>query len=594
MTKKSKTCSLFYQTIIKIVNDSFLKKLQSNSISGADNCDRDPRQVSSGHYVNILPTPLSMPRYIAHSSSLFKVLGFNEEIASSEDFLKFFSGDLEAVLEGCKSSKDIIHSTGWATGYALSIMGQELYSQCPFQNGNGYGDGRAISVLELKLKNKEKSRWEFQLKGAGRTPYCRGGDGRAVLRSSVREFVVSEAMASLGVPTTRALSLIMSDDEMISRPWYSEGSTSQEPDVMVDNFAAITTRASSSFLRVGQIELFGRRARKKEHPAAMKELKDIVQFSIETEYPEIKIKSKDLVEEVLIFVEAFGKKLSSLVAHWIRVGFCQGNFNSDNCSIGGFTLDYGPFGFMEEFDPNYQPWTGGGFHYSFLQQPKAAIQNFKMLCIAVIPILTESEGNKEICLERLQKLLDDFPAVMTSAVQETFSLKMGLKKFDQTLYDSLLKTMTFTESVSIDWTIFWRKLSDLPRKGIELRDAFYENRKDEVQFDHSSDLRLVEDEWTKWLGLWNEVLKKEGLDSELVSKKMKTVNPKYVPREWMLIKAYKEAGEQKRFGEIHNLQKLFDCDPYAEQSSEMKAKYDKKVDEKWRNLGGCSKMSCSS
>ncbi|MDC0255634.1 protein adenylyltransferase SelO family protein [Bacteriovoracales bacterium] len=581
--------------------------------------------------MELAPTPLPAPQYVAHSTTLFRELGLSEELATTQDFVKFFSGDLKAIVEAHQSGEKVqnessnnfrkLHTTGWASGYALSIMGEELYHQCPFQNGNGYGDGRAISILELKLPiisapkmffgtrgNHRPSQWEFQLKGGGRTPYCRGADGRAVLRSSVREFIVSEAMASLGVPTTRALSLIVSKSQKIARPWYSEGSRSEEPDVMLENAAAITTRVSSSFLRVGQIELFGRRARKNEHPNAMKELKDIVSFAIQNEYLEIDLAegmaldALNFNEKILMFVESFGKRLAKLVGHWIRVGFCQGNFNSDNCSIGGFTLDYGPFGLMEKFDQNYQPWTGGGLHYSFLQQPNAAVQNFKMLCVAVRPLLADGSDGEKKSLEQLEKLLQDFPNVMKAAVQHTFSLKMGLKKFSPHLYESLMKTMNSTPDISVDWTIFWRKLSNIPKEGVELRDAFYDNTTGEKNVNSNAAFKFAAEEWTKWLVQWHDVLKKENLDSsssanidlETVSGKMKGVNPKYIPREWMLIKAYRDASDLSDFKEIHTLQQLFDNDPYAEQTPEMEAKYYKKVDQNLCNLGGYSKMSCSS
>ena len=151
---------------------------------------------------------------------------------------------------------------GWATGYALSIYGTEYTQQCPFGTGNGYGDGRAISVFEGLFNGK---RMEMQLKGGGPTPYCRGADGRAVLRSSVREFLAQEFMDALGIPTSRSFTLYVSKSEIVRRPWYSKGSKYFEPDIMVDNQAAITTRVAPSFLRVGQIELFARRVRNNAH-----------------------------------------------------------------------------------------------------------------------------------------------------------------------------------------------------------------------------------------------------------------------------------------------------------------------------------------
>ena len=167
---------------------------------------------------------------------------------------------------------------GWATGYALSIYGTELIQQCPFGTGNGYGDGRAISVFEGLF---EGQRWEMQLKGGGPTPYCRGADGRAVLRSSVREFLAQEFMHALGVPTSRSLTLYLSRSETVRRPWYAPNSRSFEPDILVDNATAITTRVAPSFLRVGQLELFARRVRAGAHPAALSELRMIVAHLIE-------------------------------------------------------------------------------------------------------------------------------------------------------------------------------------------------------------------------------------------------------------------------------------------------------------------------
>lgn len=250
-----------------------------------------------------------------------------------------------------------------ATGYALSIFGNEYIDNCPFKTGNGYGDGRAMSIFEGVFNGK---RWEMQLKGGGPTPYCRGADGRAVLRSSLREFLVQEHMHALGVPTSRSLSLFASRSEAVDRPWYSAGSQSENPDIMVSNPVAITTRVAPSFLRVGQLELFARRARVNEHPKAMLELEMLARHIIEREYKDQVDATLPFTEQLLVLASEFRERLTSLVANWLRVGYCQGNFNSDNCAVGGFTLDYGPFGFCEYFEPFFQPWTGGGRHFAFL------------------------------------------------------------------------------------------------------------------------------------------------------------------------------------------------------------------------------------
>jgi uncharacterized protein YdiU (UPF0061 family) len=221
-----------------------------------DGDDHRARQVFSGHFVPVKPTPLAEPEYVTHSSTFFKELGLSDELALDAKFRQVFSGDLSAAHEPMRQ-------VGWATGYALSIYGTEYTQQCPFGTGNGYGDGRAISVFEGIFNGQ---RWEMQLKGGGSTPYCRGADGRAVLRSSVREFLAQEYMQALGVPTSRSLTLYVSKSETVTRPWYSQDSHSTDPDIMVDNPVAISTRVAPSFLRVGQLEFFARRARSNAHP----------------------------------------------------------------------------------------------------------------------------------------------------------------------------------------------------------------------------------------------------------------------------------------------------------------------------------------
>jgi uncharacterized protein YdiU (UPF0061 family) len=251
-----------FQEFIQHADYSLTLCLKADPASSPDGEDHRAREVCSGHFVPVTPTPLIEPSYIIHSTSLFKELGLQDELSQDRDFIKMFSGDLASIKPP--------QGFGWATGYALSIYGTEYNQQCPFGTGNGYGDGRAISVFEGLFKGK---RWEMQLKGGGPTPYCRGADGRAVLRSSVREFMAQELMHALGIPTTRSLTLFVSQSQTVMRPWYSEQSKSQDPDVLVENPIAITTRVASSFLRVGQLELFARRARRDAHPDAFKELK---------------------------------------------------------------------------------------------------------------------------------------------------------------------------------------------------------------------------------------------------------------------------------------------------------------------------------
>ena len=172
-------------------------------------------------------------------------------------------------------------------------------------------------------------------------------------------------MHALGVPTSRSLTLYVSQTETVSRPWYTEDSKNFDPDILVDNPVAISTRVAPSFLRVGQLELFARRTRSDAHSNSLEELRMIVTHLIEREYLSEIDQSLRFTDQIVELAKIFSKRLTSLIANWLRVGYCQGNFNSDNCPAGGYTLDYGPFGFCEVFDPKFQPWTGGGNHFLF-------------------------------------------------------------------------------------------------------------------------------------------------------------------------------------------------------------------------------------
>ena len=290
---------------------SLINELHVDPEATQDGNDHQPRQVRSGHYVPVRPTPIGSPTYIAHSNELFDELGLSNALVHDDEFRRLFSGDISVAQAP-------MAPFGWATGYAHSIYG-EYTQQCPFGNGNGYGDGRAISVFEGCFRGK---RWEMQLKGGGKTPYCRGADGRAVLRSSVREFLAQEFMHALGVPTSRSLTLYVSQSETVRRPWYGEKSNSLNPDVLTSNPVAITTRVAPSFIRVGQLELFARRVRSGDHPDALKELRMIVQHLIQRNYVPVIDQSLGFAEQVVELAKLFRGRLIRLVVDWLRVGYC--------------------------------------------------------------------------------------------------------------------------------------------------------------------------------------------------------------------------------------------------------------------------------
>jgi len=554
---------------------SLMDTLNADPEATSDGVDHAPRQVFSGHYVPVNPTPIEAPVYIAHSAAFFNELGFDDALATSEDFMRMFSGDSSQLPEPMRKS-------GWATGYALSIYGTEYYEQCPFRTGNGYGDGRAVSILEAVINGR---RWEMQLKGGGRTPYCRGADGRAVLRSSVREFLAQEHMHALGVPTSRSLSLYTSKTETVRRPWFANGSYSRDPEVMIEEAVAISTRVAPSFIRVGQLELFGRRARKNEHPEAMEELEKMVLHLIEREYGDFIDASLPIEEKVLSLATLFRKRLTALTADWIRVGYCQGNFNSDNCAAGGFTLDYGPFGFIDMFDPRYQPWTGGGVHFSFLNQPKAADRNFQMFCTALRPLL----GPNQDATDRLDKIRDDFPNVMQGQMIKMWASKLGLHTFDAALFNELMTLMIET---SVDYTIFFRELSSVPEDIAPLTKSFYG--------DAVLDASLL-NRWSEWLQKWQTLIRTTNPEDinaassesrEKLSNRMKAINPKYTLREWFLVPAYSQAARGD-YAPIKELQEIM-TNPYAEQSEAIEEKYYREKPSEFFDIAGISHVSCSS
>ena len=542
---------------------SLMESLHADPQASVDGDDHGPRQVFSGHYVPVTPTPIPAPQYLAHSKTLFNELGLSEGLVHDDGFRRLFSGDISVAREPMRP-------WGWATGYALSIYGTEYIQQCPFGTGNGYGDGRAISVFEGLFKGK---RWEMQLKGGGPTPYCRGADGRAVLRSSVREFLAQEFMHALGVPTSRSLTLYMSRSETVRRPWYSPNSRSFDPDILVDNPAAITTRVAPSFLRVGQLELFARRARSEAHPGALNELQMVVQHLIERNYRLDIDAGLAFSEQVVELARLFRNRLTALVANWIRVGYCQGNFNSDNCAAGGYTLDYGPFGFCELFDPRFQPWTGGGEHFSFFNQPVAAEANYQMFWASIRLLLS---GNTD-GLARLDQIREGFSGAMAQEIEAMWARKLGLITYDAALVNELLELMVLSK---VDYTIFFRQLSSIPGNISALKESFYLASSEEL------DAR-----WSRWLQRWLGCIMGSN-DAMTTSKAMKDNNPQYTWREWLIVPAYQQA-EHGETSKIKELQQVF-SHPYDEQVGELETKYNRLKPREFFNAGGVSQYSCSS
>ena len=321
-------------------DNRFINELPADLVRGPG-----VRQVQNAAYSFVAPTPVTKPELLAHSSAVAQLLGLSDTDIQSSEFLNAFSGN--ALLPGMEP---------FATNYGGHQFGHWA---------GQLGDGRAISLGEVISNNAQ--RWELQLKGAGPTPYSRHADGRAVLRSSMREFICSEAMHHLGVPTTRALSLITTGDDVVRDMFYS-GDAKPEP-------GAIVCRVSPSFIRFGNFELPASRG-------DTKLLEQLVQFCIARDFPHLKDRGANKISDWFIEI---CERTAVLMAHWMRVGFVHGVMNTDNMSILGLTIDYGPYGWLEGFDPEWTPNTtdAQGRRYRYGNQPQIAHWNLTRLASAL-------------------------------------------------------------------------------------------------------------------------------------------------------------------------------------------------------------------
>jgi len=508
------------------------------------------RQVKAGHYVPVKSTPLQNPRLVIHSPEMAAELGLSEDHCVSDEFTRFFSGDTSAVPE----------SSSWATPYALSIYGEfQQNGQCPFRNGCGYGDGRAISIHEMATPSG--ARWELQLKGAGRTPFCRGGDGRAVLRSSIREFLASEAMHHLGVGTTRALCLVVSDSETARRP-------KPEADLMGMQMesCAITCRAATSFLRVGHLELFGRRAANPPRGCgsaqdAVRSLEMLVDHALHREFGIPPAEGVTAAERSWTLIKNTVERVANMTVQWLCVGFCQGNFNSDNCLLSGRTMDYGPFGFVERFDPRFGSWVGSGSHFAFMNQPQAGLMNMRSLTEALAPLLNEDEDQAWDAVKAL------YLQESEQAKTEMWRKKLGLRAWSPEAAAMLSDLLRLMQESEADWTITWRQLAaclEVPQ-GSSDEDLLQPIVSLQSE---SNGMKSQSEAWVLWLKRWVTMVDGEGSGRSVVARNIRTTSPKYVPREWMLKEAY-TAAQQDDFSLVKELFDLFKH-PYAEQESKVR------------------------
>ena len=515
------------------LNDTFNKQLSADT-----DTSNTRRQVFGACYSYVTPRVPSHPKLLHVTSEVADLIGLSKEDVTSAEFLE--------VVSGSKVYPE-------TQPYAMAYAGHQ------FGNWAGQlGDGRAINLFEV-LHNKQ--RWALQLKGAGETPYSRNADGLAVLRSSIREHLCSEAMFHLGVPTTRSLSLVTTGDKVLRDILYN-GNPAYED-------GAVVCRVAPSFIRFGNFELLS--ARKD-----IQNLKALADYTIHYFYPEIQETGK---EKYLAFYQEVVNRTVDLIVEWQRVGFVHGVMNTDNMSILGLTIDYGPYGWLEDFNPDWTPNTtdAEGKRYRFKNQPDIALWNLIQLGNALYSLIEDISAMEAILNSYSHRFDAKFPIVM----QE----KLGLtSEYDTDFQDELTTLFTASET---DMTIFYRNLanilkSDTPEIALsKIEYAFYQP---------DTLVATLKTSWYNWMERYLQKLNDESLLDADRKTKMNEVNPKYVLRNYMAQLAI-EAAEKEDYSLINELHELLKY-PYAEQPHNEKW-FAKRPD--WaRNKVGCSMLSCSS
>lgn len=510
---------------------SFSKDLPSDPI-----LDNYPRQVSKACFSYVKSKVPASPELLHVSKKYLEELELS--ISNDQEFLE--------VMSGVKPFNDFKSFAMCYGGHQFGHWAGQL------------GDGRAINIAELKVGNQP---YQFQLKGSGPTPYSRTADGLAVLRSSVREYLCSEAMHHLGVPTTRALSLVKTGD-MVPRDMLYNGN-------QADEHGAVVCRVAPSFIRFGNFEIFSSR---KE----IDELESIIKYTIKNHFTELGAPSK---ETYLKFFREVVLSTKDLMIHWQRVGFVHGVMNTDNLSILGLTIDYGPYGWLEDYNPGWTPNTTDAQHhrYAYGNQPKIALWNLTQLANAIFPLINE--------VEPLQEILDEYKTTYLRDYQLMMYSKLGL--YDSTpdsMFTAQLEELL--ESSEVDMTIFFREMSN---SNLDDFDAFW-SIIESSSYKEVDDLSLNKADWQSWFFDYAEKMKAESFSDVERQNKMKLVNPKYVLRNYMAQMAIDKANE----GDYSLIDELYQLllKPYDEQP-EMEKWYAKRPD--WaKHKVGCSMLSCSS
>ncbi len=521
-------------------DNRFLADLPVDPIS-----ENHRRQVNGACSSRVRPTAVAAPQTIAVAKEVAELLDLSAEDLKSDVFTQAFVGN--ALLNDMDP-------------YACCYGGHQ------FGHWAGQlGDGRAINLGEIV--NKQGERWAMQLKGAGPTPYSRSADGLAVLRSSVREFVCSEAMHHLGVPTTRALSLILTGEQVMRDILY-DGHPKYEP-------GAVVCRVAPSFTRFGSFQIHASRG-------DIEVLKQLVDYTIKTDFPHLGLPSKE------VYIAWFGEvveRTALMIVEWMRVGFVHGVMNTDNMSILGLTIDYGPYGWLEPYDPDWTPNTTDAENrrYRFGQQPQIAHWNLVQLAESLISIIGE--------VEPLQEAVNGYPKIYQATWRDMMAQKLGLDTFeedDTVLFNDLHETLQIIET---DMTLFFRALANYRFAGPAAEKASDAELVDVISEAYYEERSAHTDKaMTAWLRRYSTRLDQNKTTVEERASKMNSVNPQYVLRNYLAQLAIDDAEK----GDFALVNELLDVlrNPYSEQAG--KERFAEKRPEWARNRAGCSMLSCSS
>jgi len=512
------------------------------------------RQVFGACYSRVQPTPVPRPQLVAYSPEMAETLGLTPEQCNSDVFVQVFAGN--QVLAGMDP-------------FAMCYGGHQ------FGNWAGQlGDGRAINLAEVL--GRDGRRWTLQLKGAGPTPYSRTADGLAVLRSSVREFLCSEAMFHLGVPTTRALSLVLTGQDVV-RDMFYDGNPEREP-------GAVVCRVAPSFTRFGNFEILAAR----QDDVLLRQLAN---FTIEHDFPEFWAARNVEQNSPLFYADWLAevcRRTATLMVQWMRVGFVHGVMNTDNMSILGLTIDYGPYGWLEDYDPVWTPNTtdAHGRRYAFGQQPQIGMWNLVRLANALWPLVQEKEPLERALQEYSETYQREFHAMMAA--------KLGLSQYDEELVDGLFRVLG---SLETDYTLFFRHLARWQASAVtanewtELLDAQgVPELLKPAYYNLGQWSATIAQRTRDWLGLYTARLRRETESPLARATRMNQVNPKYVLRNYLAQLGIDAAAQ----GDFSKIARLLDVlrQPYEEQ--EANEDLAEKRPEWARLRAGCSMLSCSS